>query len=393
MGISAANALSLPPMGMSPQVTSNAFGNSYYQPIMQQAQPLIPPGPVQTPAGPLAQTVPLSPLSSVIPPPDAIAPCLFNKHLPYGYGYIPPGMSNFYQYNPTSYYSWGQPNQPPAAQPIASPAAQNKPPEPLQPANKKESEPLPKSIEDTAQLTPAMVQKINEKLSNKNRLDGEETRLEGATDLGKIFETTPELLSKPQYRKYAEALLLKVLDDPSSIVRQPIIMQMRLNNIQDPTPAILSKLNTLSKRSGLYGFEANDIKDILAQYKNGQKAGLEKALASKQPPGGRQLTFPKLPSPPENLPEEAPMEQQILPPVPPGQALAAANLTQANHPMSMTQKPGLPYPPQMMPPRPLVANRGFTPGPMQPGPMPPGMYPHPGQRFSSTAPSERGLSS
>jgi hypothetical protein len=227
-----------------------------------------------TAAGPLAQTVPLAPLPSFIPPPDQVAPCLFNVHMPYGNGYNAPGATSFYNYNQAPYYPWaGQPQPygypppmppPPAAQPVGPQPPEQKPADPNKQVNETPTDKdLPKQVRDGLPLTPETVELINGQLESPDS----SVRQMAAVKLAHVLEGDPEILSKPQFRPYAEALILKVLRDPNSLVRQPLLITMELGNVATPTPPIIAALTKLKMDRGLYNFEPGHIDSILRQFK------------------------------------------------------------------------------------------------------------------------------
>lgn len=308
-----------------------------FPPVLTQPPSVFPTGPIMTAAGPLAQTVPLGP-APLLPRPEELAPCLFSTHIPYGMGYIPPQMSNFYNTNTNNTYPWGQPPQAitppapnPAAQPLSEPAAQ-KPPTPPKP-----TDPLPTPVQDLPSLTPEVVQEINRTLNPVVNPQAE-ARLPGSVRLGKLLDADPNLLTKPAYREYAEALILKALRDKDPLVRYPVLMSMELGNVHGATPAIFAELKKLKREHGLMNFEAVDINKLITTLQQNQK------------PAPAQLPTPANgPQPPEAPP--MPAAQALLPDA---QRMAPQALRQAlaNQQWSPTPQ-GTPLPPS--PPNPTIS--------------------------------------
>ncbi len=295
---------------VAPQTTQ--LPTAYYQPVMQTPQPLTNPGPITTPAGPLAQSVPLGAALPPIPRPEEIAPCLFNTHIPYGNGYIPPGTSNIYNYSPAQYYNWAQPQYPayppPQPQPPNNPAAAPiSPTEEKKPATedkKPVTEPT-KPLQETAMLTPDKTREIAGQLSSED----EALRLQGSKELARILRKDPDILSKPEYNGYAEALIIRALKT-DSITRFPIMMQMRLGELRNITDNIVAELEKILSAPGQYGFEETDVRDILSVVKQEREAKQMAAANTAQ-------------NPPAVLSAQALAQRGAAPPNPAAQQLAA----------------------------------------------------------------------
>ncbi len=293
----------MPPLpAQLPPPQSFLTPNTYYQPRFVPPPALGLNGPIRTAAGPLAQSVPLAPLPNIpppavlapqvfnpnlpplpsIPPPDALAPCVFNYHVPYGYGN--------YQYPPGNYYPWAQqplmppppPMQNPASQPVEKPPTPPPPKQeetpPAKPPEKKED--LLPPVKDTASLTPEKVKELNDNLRHPDS----NIRMKASNELSSILSADPDILSKPQYREFMEALILKNLRDQSSLVRQPILLAMAVGNLNHPTPQILGALQELKPQGGLYNFESQYIQEALSTLQ--EKA----ANASKNGPASQAIT-------------------------------------------------------------------------------------------------------
>lgn len=272
----------------------------------------MPSGPVVTPAGPLAQSIPLAPYPSFLPPPDQVAPCLFNVHIPFANSYPPSGAANFYNYNTVPYYPWAPPPAPPPPMP---PATQPVPQQPPQPQNNQAPDtppapggpvPEPSQVRDGLPLTPELVEMINSNLESPDYT----IRQQAAVKLAHVLEGDPNILSKPQLRPYAEALILKVLRDPNSLVRQPLLVTMELGNLNSPTPAIISALVRLKQERGLYNFEPGHIDSVLRQFKY-QEAAARRQQAQ-QPNAALQLAQQQHRMPPPAQPAGVPGVQSVV---------------------------------------------------------------------------------
>lgn len=346
---------------------------SYYN--TSGARPFVSPGPIQTAAGPLAQSVPLGPMPN-LPSPDRFTPYSYNARLPYGYGYMPQGATGFYNYNnyttpyasqwaasPYSYspaaytpqgtsstYNYGSRSYMPWAQqplPPQYPATQNLPQQPPQQASQQGAQPAQPNQApqqpgantpqnqasattagtDVPQLTPEVVQELNTTLQSSDY----NARLEGSKKLAKILDADPDILSKPQYSKYAEALILKVLRDPNSMVRQPLLLSMEVGSLNNPTAGIVTQLTKLKKERGLYNFEPGIVDNILRELR--LKQGAQKK------PDAQQNT------PAAALPGQGAQGQQGDQSSPAAQALTPGQRG-ANSPMPVQQSPvpGQQYP-------------------------------------------------
>lgn len=354
--------------------------------LPQAYYPLIPPmhsspisyGPVQTAAGPLARTIPLAPMP-ILPPPDVLAPCLFNNHLPYNSTPMP------------SYGSWPPPVPPqppaPAAQPITPPPEKS----PQPPEEPKKEEPPSKPAKDLPTLTPDVVREINANL----QANSFEVRLQGAQTLARVLQGDPDILSKPEYSQYAEALVLKVLKDPNSIVRQPILLAMEVGNLNDPTPKILTALNNLKKQRGLYNFEPGIINTILTNYKTRKTP--DKSIGGPKPgqqPAAKAMPFPQKSGETMAKQQGAPSSFPSAHPIHPRDRAASdtpANPRPERLPSSRTQRPVPVTFPSAQP------EEGASPWPYHHSPVPQtgGYYQpaysaqqRPGQRFSAISSQE-----
>lgn len=253
---------------LPPQATM--LPNFYYAPLFSRPASWLPAGPVQTASGPLAQSIPLSPLPE-LPKPEVLAPCVFSNHIPYGQAYGYNGNPNFYNYNYSPSSMWANspaPQTPPLLPPAQPDNNQQTPPK----EEPKKENPADKPIKDLPAITPELIQEINANLEASNY----ETRQNGARTLARMLEKDPDVLSKPQYAKYVEALILKVLKDPNSLVRQPLLLSMELGNLNSATPRIKSALNGLKNERGLYNFEPGIINGILSTLKSKEAESRQK---------------------------------------------------------------------------------------------------------------------
>lgn len=299
-----------------------------------------------------------------LPLPEQVAPCLFNNHVHPDQGQNAGNVANY--------------NMNPAAQPVAPAASQAPPPTPEPPADKKtdkkeESEKDFKPLINHSKLTPDLVKEINQGLENSE----ETVRIDAARKLVDAIWGDREVLNKQPEGAYAEQLILKVLRDPKSVVRQSVITLMEGGTLTEVTPAIIKELQKRKKDGGLYNFEPQAIGSALRRI---EQAKQEKVAAAQQAQMEAQ----------QKALEEAQAAQMaaLQPPMQnPGSMALGAN----GMPPNMMPYPTPPggYPPMMaMPPMGMPPGYpGFQPNYMSPGP---GMMP-PGQRLNVTSPAQGGM--
>jgi hypothetical protein len=258
-------------------------GMPYYQPIFTSPNLLPPSAPVQTAAGPLAQTLPLASLSN-IPVPWEVAPAIFNLPTPSPSFspppvYVPPFAQNTRPYWPPQQPSYWPPQQPsywppqqpsywPPQQPSPYPAAQNladpSAPKPGDTAKPDANKPVvipPKAASPGVSMD--VIKSINGDLESSES----STRQGASIQLSRMIAADPDILSKPQYGPLIEALILKVLKDPLAVIRQPVLLNMQVGDLNQPTPKILAALNGLKGEGGLYNFEPDQINQIMAVFR------------------------------------------------------------------------------------------------------------------------------
>jgi len=271
----------------------------YYQPMMVPPPPVVSPPavaalPTWQPAPYLANSTPIGSMFD-LPRPEQLAPELYMGPHTHGAGYANPMAVNTYNnfnmppngapqmpYNPA-----GQPlgQQPPVAEPAKSP-------EPAKPA---EAPVAPPKV--LPQLTSAAVQELNDDLQSQDS----DTRMRAANRLSKILEGDPAILTNPATKDYAEALILKVLGDSTSLVRQPILLALEVGWVNNPTPKIMNALQALKGEQGLYNFEPGIIDKVMgglrAKWNATQQAFAGTPAATNANPAAAELGTPQAAAP------------------------------------------------------------------------------------------------
>ncbi len=220
-----------------------------------------------------ARSIPMTPITALpeIPPPYLVAPNLFNEGQQTQW--LPQGntQNNYYQ-NPNQY---GPQNINPAANPLNREEKPITAPE-QNPADQAETpvtapapappEEIP-SVDSLASIDNATILMLNERLNSSN----EEVRSQGAMEFYKILESNPDL-SRPNspYRGIINAFMVKVLRDPSAVVRQPAFLTFEMGYFYSPSPEVINELEKLTRGSGLHYLEPQTAKGILSKIRSGQ---------------------------------------------------------------------------------------------------------------------------
>lgn len=261
----------------------------YYTPTMVPPPPPMPAPmaamPTWSPAPYLANSVPLaSPWE--LPRPEQLAPEL----------YMPPhthGIPSPTAYNTYNNYMMPPGGQPQPYYPAGQPLGQQQPAQPTPPAE--QPKPAEAPIAPPKNVPTLNTQTVNE-LNSDMQSNDSDTRMRAANRLSKILEGDPNLLSNPNTKEYAEALILKVLNDPVSLVRQPILLAMELGWLNTPTPKIMNTLQALKGEQGLYNFEPGIIDKVMgglrAKWNATQQAFAGTAAAAEANPAAAPLTAP-----------------------------------------------------------------------------------------------------
>jgi hypothetical protein len=197
----------------------------------------------------LAQSVPVSAgvpyVESVaeIPPPHMVAPWLYIPRpnqmptSPYGNQNLN-GQNGLNGMNGQNGMQGQQPQQPPQ-QPQQQPPQQP----PQQPQQKAPSANLDAEFNDVT------INSLNERLNNPN----EDIRADAAMDLYKILEGSPTLVDNPNYAKYINAFMDKIMQDPSPIVRGAGEFILEMGKVPNPSDLVKSRLKSLSERPTMTG--------------------------------------------------------------------------------------------------------------------------------------------
>lgn len=289
-------ATGLPSLMVRPsQPGQVGFGNSF------NPSPIPPPS-YQVGGQPYAQSFPISTQAPPFPPsPDVLPPFVTAPWLFYTPPQRPagPGNPNFqnnyynnYGGGPQQPYSgypgypgYGYPNQypqqgpqPPYAQqpPVKPPQPPQTPPEAKEtpkPETPKPEEAKAKEAKDdkakeetnlpkkpnASTLTDEQVRTLNQQLNDPNAT----VRSNAAMDLYKILETNPDICNHPTYKPYLDAFMIKILGDPSPLVRQPLLLAFEMGYVQHVTDPVRHLLEKLAKGNGLWNKEPEIIKGIL----------------------------------------------------------------------------------------------------------------------------------
>jgi len=223
-----------------------------------------------------------------IPPPQLVAPWV----------YAPPSKAgNYFQNNQTNYFNGPgghgnvpgpstsapvtpppalppvqtppalPPVQPPPSLPPAPPIGNQPPPMPPQqqpPAPPTPPPPPPTGeklpVDPTAQpLDGQTVEQMNSRLENRN----ETVRADAAMDFFKMMESNPSLANDPKWSADINAFLVKIMHDPSPIVRQGALMTLEMGYVPHPDPQAMATLEELADKNGLFGIESDQAGNIL----------------------------------------------------------------------------------------------------------------------------------
>lgn len=221
---------------------------------------------------PYAQSFPLSNQSAPFPPlpeipsPESLAPWLYYSPPRSAAPVMPPGPNGNYQNNyynnmngmgspygypyppgpyPPGPYPPQGPNpyqQPPVAKPPEIKPPDNKPPETKaeepKPEEKKPEEKKPdekkadekSKVEDfnAATMTPEFVRSLNQQLNDPSP----NVRSLGAMEFYRFLETNPTALENKQFKEYIDAFVMKILSDPSALVRQPLLLAIEMEYLK-----------------------------------------------------------------------------------------------------------------------------------------------------------------
>ena len=326
VGYAARMALPPPAPTVHPQqpTVSAPAPNIYQQPIFSKPDSWQPQGPVTTAAGPLARSVPIA-SRPILPSPEELAPdlfhgCILNQPgsaaaasptvqqnigagantgaLNYQYAANGPVSYNQYQYPPGNFYPYAQqqqayptnpysryanleqgpPQQQPGAQPLDAPKENEpkpdaKPPAADKPAKQEEMAAPPMSRMEQENAKRKLVNELNESLESESL----EVRELAARKLAKIMAGTAN--DKPDPQDLVD-LTIKVLKDPNSLPRQPVLLALQLGYLA-PTHKLIQRLLDLKKEKGLYGFEPGIIDQTLATLKQKEIEGRQKGNTDK----------------------------------------------------------------------------------------------------------------
>ena len=208
----------------------------------------------------------------MIAPPEALAPWLY---FPPPHGQLPtvlpavqtqntapyavqlPASQTLTQQAQTPQQSAPQPQQTsPQPTPPPNPAANPLQQQPATPASPEKAPPPQHKFNNS------IVMSLNARLNDPDW----EKRANAASDFFMILEADPALGRDPQYKPYVDAFMVKILRDPSSIVRQPAIMAIETESYTTPSPEVIQELQALQESGeGLLGLESQSIDDALMQ--------------------------------------------------------------------------------------------------------------------------------
>ena len=99
-----------------------------------------------------------------------------------------------------------------------------------------------------------------------DRLNSYDTKMrsDAALDLFKILEQNPSISTDPVYQPYIDAFAQKIIQDPSPLVAEPLLLAMQLGYFKNPSPQVMGRLQNLVGENRLMGIEAPIIDTILS---------------------------------------------------------------------------------------------------------------------------------
>ena len=216
---------------------------------MPVQQPVYMPGPIQTPAGSMASTMPVGVPNSLnaLPTPDQLAPCAFSNH-------VGPHQPQF-PYPPQPNYNtpW---QQPPVNQPPPTPPKPEEKPADTNPGGKPK-----RTIKDDDDWN-NIVYQVHQSLKSPDML----TRQGGAKLLATVLSDNPGTYKNPARGQDAVDLSLKVLKDSRALVRIPLEVAFEVGAIDDLPKEVRQQLQGVQKQHGLFNFEPSGIDKILKSY-------------------------------------------------------------------------------------------------------------------------------
>lgn len=272
-------AFAPPPAGMS----MPGVGTAVAPPMM--STPSNAPLPMPTPqvgAINYASTAPVGGFGALpeIPPPNVVAPNLFNSAparppMPITY----PGnyQNNFYNYPAyPGQPSQAMPQQPALQQPLPPPQQQlppQQPPRQQPPAPPQQQQPPVQPPAANAANKPPVTQQLGSGTLDDAKVRNLNTRLnsgsatersDASMDFFNLLQANPGLADNPQYKPYVDAFMEKILNDPSALVRQAGLLAMETGLLKNPSNNTRQILGNLSKGNGLYNIEPGSAQSILS---------------------------------------------------------------------------------------------------------------------------------
>jgi hypothetical protein len=112
----------------------------------------------------------------------------------------------------------------------------------------------------SAIMNDTRIKDLNDRLNSYNT----QIRSDAALDLFKILEQTPGIATDPVYQPYIDAFAQKIVQDPSPLVRQPLLLAMELGYLKNPSEKVMGRLQNLVGENALLGIEPGIIDHVLS---------------------------------------------------------------------------------------------------------------------------------